>query len=109
MRGGRLVNSASGSAGFHVLKFHGDKETRLQLRNDRLVPGDFDVCITSYEMVIKEKGAFQKHHWEYIVIDEAHRIKVQNSISRETETGCSDLPFNRAERELVAFASHSYL
>jgi len=63
--------------GFNILKFHGDKDKRLALRADRLIPGDFDICVTSYEMVIKEKGAFQKHTWEYIVIDEAHRIKVE--------------------------------
>jgi SWI/SNF-related matrix-associated actin-dependent regulator of chromatin subfamily A member 5 len=67
------------SPGFNVLKFHGDKDTRIQLRNDRLAPGDFDVCLTSYEMVIKEKGTFGKHKWSYIVIDEAHRIKNENS------------------------------
>lgn len=42
-------------------------------------PGSFDVCITSYEMVIKEKNHFKKFHWRYIIIDEAHRIKNENS------------------------------
>lgn len=40
----------------------------------------FDVCITSFEMVIKEKNFFKKFHWRYIIIDEAHRIKNENSI-----------------------------
>jgi SWI/SNF-related matrix-associated actin-dependent regulator of chromatin subfamily A member 5 len=42
-------------------------------------PTSFDVCITSYEMVIKEKNHFKKFHWRYIIIDEAHRIKNENS------------------------------
>jgi SWI/SNF-related matrix-associated actin-dependent regulator of chromatin subfamily A member 5 len=42
-------------------------------------PGAFDVCITSYEMVIKEKNHFKRYHWRYIIIDEAHRIKNENS------------------------------
>lgn len=41
--------------------------------------GDWDVCITSYEMVIKEKSLFKKYNWRYIVIDEAHRIKNEKS------------------------------
>ena len=43
-------------------------------------PGNFDVVVTSYEMVIKEKNHFKKFHWRYIIIDEAHRIKNENSI-----------------------------
>ena len=43
-------------------------------------PGKFDVVVTSYEMVIKEKNHFKKFHWRYIIIDEAHRIKNENSI-----------------------------
>lgn len=45
-----------------------------------LQPGKFDVIVTSYEMVIKEKNHFKKFHWRYIIIDEAHRIKNENSI-----------------------------
>ncbi len=46
----------------------------------QLQPGKFDVVVTSYEMVIKEKNHFKKFHWRYIIIDEAHRIKNENSI-----------------------------
>ena len=35
--------------------------------------------VTSYEMVIKEKNALKKFHWRYCIIDEAHRIKNENS------------------------------
>jgi hypothetical protein len=31
-------------------------------------------------MVIKEKAHFRKFHWRYIIIDEAHRIKNENSL-----------------------------
>jgi hypothetical protein len=38
------------------------------------------VVVTSYEMVIKEKNHWKRFHWRYIIIDEAHRIKNENSI-----------------------------
>ncbi len=57
----------------------GDKETRPQLIKDRLLACDFDVCITSYEMVIREKAQLKKFAWEYIIVDEAHRIKNEES------------------------------
>lgn len=46
---------------------------------DTLMPGEWDVCITSYEMVIREKSVFKKFNWRYMVIDEAHRIKNEKS------------------------------
>ena len=44
-----------------------------------MLPGEWDTCITSYEMVIREKAVFKKFAWRYIVIDEAHRIKNEKS------------------------------
>lgn len=57
----------------------GDKEMRKDLIANRLKTCDFDVVITSYEIVLREKAVFQKFAWEYIVIDEAHRIKNESS------------------------------
>lgn len=36
----------------------------------------FDVLVTSYEGLLKEKGRLSKIDWRYLIIDEAHRIKV---------------------------------
>nr|XP_048295232.1 probable global transcription activator SNF2L1 [Myodes glareolus] len=62
-----------------VICFVGDKEVRAALIRDEMMPGEWDVCVTSYEMVIKEKSVFKKFHWRYLVIDEAHRIKNEKS------------------------------
>ena len=35
----------------------------------------WDVCVTSYEMVLLEQNVFNKFNWRYFVIDEAQRIK----------------------------------
>jgi len=49
-----------------------------------LQPGKFDVCVTSFEMAIKEKTALRRFSWRYIIIDEAHRIKNENSLLSKT-------------------------
>lgn len=68
----------------------GDQETRNTFIRDVLMPGEWDVCVTSYEMCIKEKSVFKKFNWRYMVIDEAHRIKNEKSklseILREFKT-----------------------
>jgi len=58
----------------------GDQETRAAFIRDTMMPGEWDVCITSYEMCIKEKSVFKKFNWRYMVIDEAHRIKNEKSL-----------------------------
>ncbi|XP_023574594.1 probable global transcription activator SNF2L1 isoform X2 [Octodon degus] len=62
-----------------VICFVGDKDMRAAFIRDEMMPGEWDVCVTSYEMVIKEKSVFKKFHWRYLVIDEAHRIKNEKS------------------------------
>ncbi|CCM03819.1 uncharacterized protein FIBRA_05968 [Fibroporia radiculosa] len=58
----------------------GTKEERGALIANRLIPQDFDVLITSYEICLIEKSALKKFSFEYIAIDEAHRIKNVDSI-----------------------------
>ncbi|KAI9806762.1 MAG: hypothetical protein M1825_006219 [Sarcosagium campestre] len=62
-----------------VLVLQGAKEERHDLINERLIDEKFDVCITSYEMILREKSHLKKFAWEYIIVDEAHRIKNEKS------------------------------
>ncbi|EAT86336.2 hypothetical protein SNOG_06505 [Parastagonospora nodorum SN15] len=63
----------------NVLVLQGNKDDRAELIKERLVDEKFDVCITSYEMILREKTHLKKFAWEYIIIDEAHRIKNEES------------------------------
>ncbi|KAF2874386.1 SNF2 family N-terminal domain-containing protein [Massariosphaeria phaeospora] len=62
-----------------VFVLQGAKDERAALIQERLVDEKFDVCITSYEMILREKSHLKKFAWEYIIIDEAHRIKNEES------------------------------
>lgn len=63
----------------NVLVLQGAKEERQKLIQERLKDESFDVCITSYEMILREKSHLKQFAWEYIIIDEAHRIKNEES------------------------------
>jgi superfamily II DNA or RNA helicase len=74
---------------FNVITLHGNlnkygkecKEGRQKFLKDKVM-GDmdsWDIMIVSYELMNIEKAAFRKIPWEYIVIDEAHRIKNEKS------------------------------
>jgi len=68
----------------------GDQETRNAFIRDVMMPGGWDVMVTSYEMILREKSVFKKFNWKYMVIDEAHRIKNEESklstVIREIKT-----------------------
>ncbi|KAG5130928.1 hypothetical protein JHK84_037325 [Glycine max] len=67
-----------------AIKFLGNPDERRHIRDELLVAGKFDVCVTSFEMAIKEKSALRRFSWRYIIIDEAHRIKNENSLLSKT-------------------------
>ncbi|XP_059450035.1 ISWI chromatin-remodeling complex ATPase CHR11 isoform X1 [Corylus avellana] len=67
-----------------AVKFLGNPDERRHIRDNLLVAGKFDVCVTSFEMAIKEKTSLRRFSWRYIIIDEAHRIKNENSLLSKT-------------------------
>ncbi|CAF1054462.1 unnamed protein product [Adineta ricciae] len=57
----------------------GSQEERNRVIQEEIEPGGWDVLVTSYEIVLRESAVLKKHNWSYIVIDEAHRIKNEQS------------------------------
>lgn len=55
-------------------------DTQADLINAQILTQQFDILITSYEMCLREKSTLKKFSWEYIIIDEAHRIKNVDSL-----------------------------
>lgn len=46
------------------------KELALKLRHTK-----FNVCLTTYEYVLKDKGELGRPYWQYIIVDEGHEMK----------------------------------
>ena len=62
-----------------VVVLQGNQETRAQIIEKYVKPMSFHVLITSYEMVLREKATLSAVEWSYLIIDEAHRIKNEQS------------------------------
>ena len=61
-----------------VMLYHGDKKERERLRKSRLRnPGtaDFPIMVTSYEICMNDRKYLTSFGWQFIIIDEGHRIK----------------------------------
>eukprot|EP00899_Mesostigma_viride_P019188 jgi/Mesvir1/27270/Mv07105-RA.2 len=58
-----------------VVVFHGSDRKREELRKQQMSPGQFDVVVTTYEMVVADSHTLNRFVYRYLVIDEAQRIK----------------------------------
>ena len=68
-----------------AVRMGGTKDERLRFEQEYL-PVDpatgklkWDVLVTSYEGMLKQRSKLAKIKWRYLIIDEAHRIKNENS------------------------------
>lgn len=61
--------------GLKVLTYIGSAKERTQLRRGWTSEGAFDVCVTSYNLVVLDRKVFRRRPWGFLVLDEAHHVK----------------------------------
>ncbi|XP_045509584.1 ATP-dependent helicase brm-like isoform X1 [Colias croceus] len=57
-----------------VVSYKGSPQSR-RLVQTQMRSAKFNVLLTTYEYVIKDKAVLAKLHWKYMIIDEGHRMK----------------------------------
>lgn len=66
-----------------VIAYKGNPNTRRAAQN-QIRSGRFNVLLTTYEYVIKDKSVLAKLRWKYLIIDEGHRMKNHNNKLTQT-------------------------
>ena len=68
-----------------TLIYVGNREERLKLLEDVSAPR-FNIMVTSYDFVMRDRARLSRVEWKYIVIDEAQRMKDRESrLSRDLD------------------------
>lgn len=82
--------------GFKILSYYGNQKERKEKRVGWNTENSFNVCITSYQLVLADQHIFRRKPWVYLVLDEAHHIKNFRSQRWQTLLG-----FNSQRRLLL--------
>ncbi|KAF5673859.1 adenosinetriphosphatase [Fusarium heterosporum] len=82
--------------GFKILAYYGSQEERKRKRQGWNNDDVWNVCITSYQLVLQDQQVFKRRRWHYMILDEAHNIKNFKSQRWQTLLG-----FNTQARLLL--------
>eukprot|EP01066_Platyproteum_vivax_P008770 Platyproteum_vivax@DN3762_c0_g1_i1.p1 len=64
----------------HVLSYKGlDRKTLARTVRSVSATSAFNVCLTTYEYAVRDKNVLSYPRWQYIVVDEGHRMKNHKS------------------------------
>jgi helicase SWR1 len=61
--------------GFKILTYYGTQEERKRKRLGWRSEDAWNVCITTYQLIIQDQQVFKRRRWHYMILDEAHNIK----------------------------------
>ena len=61
--------------GLKILTYYGNQKERKEKRKGWHTENAWQVCITSYQIVLADQHIFRRKSWVYMVLDEAHNIK----------------------------------
>jgi len=76
--------AAKWTPGLTRVIYKGTNAARKQIFKEEVASLQFNVLITTHEFVLKDKSSLRKVAWEYIIVDEGHRVK--NAQSKLAQT-----------------------
>ncbi|KAF5175558.1 Snf2 chromatin remodeling protein [Thalictrum thalictroides] len=67
-----------------AILYDGHIDQRKAMRIKYSTEGKFNVMITHYDLIMRDKAFLKKFHWHYMIVDEGHRLKNHESALART-------------------------
>ncbi|KAL3505887.1 hypothetical protein ACH5RR_031269 [Cinchona calisaya] len=64
--------------------YDGRIDERKAIKDEYFRDGKFQVLITHYDLIIRDKKYLSKIHWHYLIVDEGHRLKNHECVLAQT-------------------------
>ncbi|XP_068876899.1 chromodomain-helicase-DNA-binding protein 1-like isoform X2 [Aphelocoma coerulescens] len=72
------------ASGLSFITYIGSKEERPRVQENLKEDSHFHAVLTTYEICLKDAAFLKSFNWAALVVDEAHRLKNQNSLLYKT-------------------------
>ncbi|KAL5701805.1 putative ATP-dependent DNA helicase chr12 [Ranunculus cassubicifolius] len=59
----------------HYVLYDGRQDQRKAMKEEYSGEGKFNVMITHYDLIMRDRAFLKKFHWHYMIVDEGHRLK----------------------------------
>ncbi|XP_068658269.1 probable ATP-dependent DNA helicase CHR12 isoform X1 [Aristolochia californica] len=73
--------------GIMTVLYDGRLDERKAMREEYSGEGKFNVLITHYDLIMRDKAFLKKIHWLYMIVDEGHRLKNHECALAKTLSG----------------------
>ncbi|XP_027362885.1 probable ATP-dependent DNA helicase CHR12 isoform X1 [Abrus precatorius] len=71
-----------------AILYDGRLEERKAMKEELSGEGKFNVLITHYDLIMRDKAFLKKIHWHYLIVDEGHRLKNHEcALARTLDSG----------------------
>ena len=72
--------------------YDGRLEERKAMKEELLGEGKFNVLITHYDLIMRDKLFLKKFDWFYLIVDEGHRLKNHEcALARTLDSGYNSI------------------
>ncbi|KAL1355473.1 hypothetical protein HN51_007516 [Arachis hypogaea] len=71
-----------------TILYDGRMDERKAMKEELSGDGKFNVLLTHYDLIMRDKAFLKKIHWNYLIVDEGHRLKNHEcALARTLDSG----------------------
>ncbi|CAJ2630299.1 unnamed protein product [Trifolium pratense] len=79
-----IIEFSTWAPSIKTILYDGRMDERKAIKEEYSGEGKFNVMITHYDLIMRDKAFLKKIKWNYLIVDEGHRLKNHESVLAKT-------------------------